>query len=495
MAHPESKPESGPESELPRNASTPPPLPSPGDERSTGRPPAIPTPPAGPAADGRSAGLRILVSWILILSLAVGWVFLSNIRHPDEAVSGPSRVSMISEIGGRLMHNLIEWLGTTEDRENVVAMTIDGSDPGDAAPWIDQVAFAILQADLDKPSRGLAKLQEIGLPDGASDADATLFATVRDALEQWERGEARPALPEAEAARLGWFGHVLDGTVPPSNLAVLLVMAFAWYAAFVVVGVVLLVTLVVLIFLGKVKPQVAVTGHSAIYAETFALWFLCFLSFQLAVGVIVQLTGLEGWIMVGALVAMFGSLAALAWPVLRGMSWRDVRRDIGLHTGRGVLIECAFGPLTYAVALPLMFVGLVLFSILKKLSEDAAQPSHPVFEELGGGIQAVIPVYLLACVAAPIVEEIAFRGILYRHLRESGRVIGTALSVLVAMLVSSVLFAGIHPQGLLFIPVLGGLATGFCIAREFRGSLLPGMVAHAITNFVTVSLGVALAHG
>ena len=95
MAHPESKPESGPESDLPRSASTPPPLPPPGDERSTGRPPAIPTPTAGPASDGPTAGLPILVSLILILTLAVGWVFRGNFRHADDAVTRPSRLSLL----------------------------------------------------------------------------------------------------------------------------------------------------------------------------------------------------------------------------------------------------------------------------------------------------------------------------------------------------------------------------------------------------------------
>jgi membrane protease YdiL (CAAX protease family) len=64
--------------------------------------------------------------------------------------------------------------------------------------------------------------------------------------------------------------------------------------------------------------------------------------------------------------------------------------------------------------------------------------------------------------------------------------------MLVAALVSSFIFAVIHPQGVLFVPALGGLAVGFCLYREVRGSLIAPMVAHGINNAVTLALGVTL---
>jgi membrane protease YdiL (CAAX protease family) len=50
----------------------------------------------------------------------------------------------------------------------------------------------------------------------------------------------------------------------------------------------------------------------------------------------------------------------------------------------------------------------------------------------------------------------------------------------------------IHPQGVLFAPALGGLAVGFCLYREWRGSLIAPIVAHGINNAVTLTLGIAL---
>jgi membrane protease YdiL (CAAX protease family) len=75
-----------------------------------------------------------------------------------------------------------------------------------------------------------------------------------------------------------------------------------------------------------------------------------------------------------------------------------------------------------------------------------------------------------------------FRGVFYRHLREATRRGGLAASLLVSGLVNSFLFAAVHPQGLLAVPVLMALALGFTLAREWRGSLLAGMVAHGLNN-------------
>jgi membrane protease YdiL (CAAX protease family) len=57
----------------------------------------------------------------------------------------------------------------------------------------------------------------------------------------------------------------------------------------------------------------------------------------------------------------------------------------------------------------------------------------------------------------------------------------------------SVIFAAIHPQGWVAIPVLGGIAMMLAGLREWRGSLIASMTAHAINNGVAVLMLVALA--
>ena len=70
--------------------------------------------------------------------------------------------------------------------------------------------------------------------------------------------------------------------------------------------------------------------------------------------------------------------------------------------------------------------------------------------------------FVLASVAAPVVEEIMFRGVLYRHLREASGGWGRWLSVLVSVLLSSFVFAVIHPQGWVGVPVLIVFAGRIC---------------------------------
>ena len=104
----------------------------------------------------------------------------------------------------------------------------------------------------------------------------------------------------------------------------------------------------------------------------------------------------------------------------------------------------------------------------------------------------IVTIFVLGCVAAPIVEETMFRGVLYRHLRDSTGRAGLVVSILCSALGSSFLFAVIHPQGIAFAPILTGLAVGFCLAREWRGTLVPCIVAHALTNALALTLNVVL---
>jgi membrane protease YdiL (CAAX protease family) len=111
------------------------------------------------------------------------------------------------------------------------------------------------------------------------------------------------------------------------------------------------------------------------------------------------------------------------------------------------------------------------------------QPSHPVMEDLlTGNWLRIVQVIVIAAIVAPIVEETMFRGVLYRHLREATARWGVTASVVVSGLVVSFVFAVIHPQGWIAVPALMALAFGFTLLREWRGTLIPSMVAHGINN-------------
>jgi membrane protease YdiL (CAAX protease family) len=256
------------------------------------------------------------------------------------------------------------------------------------------------------------------------------------------------------------------------------------------VGFVLLVVLLVLLAVGRLRGGLT-TGslHGGVYAETFALYLLAFLG--LSYGLSYVPAGDFRLLLSGA--AAVGSLAVLAWPVLRGVPWRQVRQEIGWTAGRRPALEPLIGVCTYAAALPLVFVGFLFMLALKGAQELVHGPPDPFGPSGAPGhpITAVVnhpslwlwaQVVLVASVAAPLVEETMFRGVLYRHLREATGRLARPLSVAVGALVTSFVFAAIHPQGLLGVPVLMALALAFNLAREWRGTLIPAMVAHGINN-------------
>jgi len=153
----------------------------------------------------------------------------------------------------------------------------------------------------------------------------------------------------------------------------------------------------------------------------------------------------------------------------------------------------------YALALPMLLVGVVLFLVLTKLRDrlgwgpdefgPSNAPGHPIVFWVGqAGWWVWLEVLFLASVVAPIVEETMFRGVLYRHLRAATFGWWPALSVLFSAVVVSFLFAVIHPQGLLAVPLLMSLALAFTLMREWRGTLLPSMIAHGINNAVATLL-------
>ena len=104
-------------------------------------------------------------------------------------------------------------------------------------------------------------------------------------------------------------------------------------------------------------------------------------------------------------------------------------------------------------------------------------PTHANF----AGIQhastsAVVLAGFAALVAAPVAEEIFFRGFLYRSLRNRFTVLGAAL-------VSSMLFGLIHTQYPVAVrPELVFFGVITCLLYERTGSLLPGIAMHSFVD-------------
>ena len=320
-----------------------------------------------------------------------------------------------------------------------------------------------------------------------------------------------PPLDEATISRLedrlGMFGRIAAGFSDPAIRKEIESSAMTGAITMVVVGLVFLVagitgfTLLIVMLVrsikGSVVSMVPRVGRHGIYIETFAIWLIFFFLLQLILGQIEFPSSLPALPMFMAGLMFFLSLGALAWPVVRGKTWKELRSDIGLNWGRGPVREIFCGVLSWSMALPLMAGGLLLTMFLMVLTTvmtgEMPQPSHPVQQQaLGAGGWELFALFFTATVAAPVVEEILFRGVFYTHLRNASWKAPFWLSFLFSLGVSSFIFAAIHPQGLVFIPPLGGLAAGFCIAREWRGSLIPAIIAHALNNGIVMTVNVML---
>src|SRR5262249_20915222 len=118
-------------------------------------------------------------------------------------------------------------------------------------------------------------------------------------------------------------------------------------------------------------------------------------------------------------------------------------------------------------------------------------PFHPFLAVSAAARSGWIRLALLvaAAVLAPMLEELFFRGLLYGALRRR-------FGIPVGVVASAAVFSLLHPQlplGFLSIFVLGAV---FAVLYEWRQSLVPGMVMHAINNgIIWVYLNLLFAPG
>jgi membrane protease YdiL (CAAX protease family) len=151
-----------------------------------------------------------------------------------------------------------------------------------------------------------------------------------------------------------------------------------------------------------------------------------------------------------------------------------------VHHGRLASLGAPIHPLVDAAVGAVAGLGLVVAAgvvlalvravVTPILGHPPQSPQQVVGCVRGAGLAALGPV---VTVAAPIGEELYFRGFLYNSLRRRLRVIPAAL-------LSGVLFGLVH----LIVPSLSVVGVGLALVYERRGSLVASMAAHAAFNVV-----------
>ena len=119
---------------------------------------------------------------------------------------------------------------------------------------------------------------------------------------------------------------------------------------------------------------------------------------------------------------------------------------------------------------------------IRLIDRTGIHPTHPiVFDIEHSGPWKLVGLYLLAGVWAPVVEETVFRGAFYPHVRSWG---GTVL----AAALTGLIFAVIHPQGLVAVPFIMTLGFTLAMLRQWRGSLVASMTAHSLHNCALLTI-------
>ncbi|MEM1167088.1 MAG: type II CAAX endopeptidase family protein [Planctomycetota bacterium] len=469
----------------------------------------------------------------LTVSANVAWLRSGEVAGPPGPTPGPQTVLMaeyligVQSMLGPMLNN--ELLNISDLVEQTAATT--------PAP-VGNLHAAMLSVWFEGPEMARAYLNEAGTelavdpgaalgtgPEVASDgaaADGANGASTPSARDEFGADHATlvvliedgaDAIDQAARDRLvnryGLLGEMaLASRTDASDPARVAIEGRGWSTAFVMfgfggvvfgalgIGFVLMIVAIVLAVQGRIRPTYDwwIVRHAAdarggmpggaihpAYLESACVFLALFVLFKIGLGLVPALGVVSPLI-------QWGLLGAAAWPLVRGVPWGELRMVVGWHRGRGVAAEVLAGiggylallpgvAVAFAVVLALVFVG-------GRLGLPA--PGHPATDQAAGTswVDALV-LYSLVAVWAPVVEETVFRGLLYHPVRRWAGVLGGAA-------VSAVIFAAIHPQGVLIVPALAALGFNFALLREWRGSAIAPMVAHGLHNTVVLTFALLL---
>jgi len=450
-----------------------------------------------------------LIAWTIILALVLFMVFAPRSQPAAAApVEGGGMGRTVMEMQCKYLVGAAEMPGVERAQFFQQAQALN------TGPIDNRLRFVVIAGELAGASEAVEQLDQLSKQLERSEKDPTAKqAIIIDVLsrlyadyeeKQWDAASLDASERKLLKRELDWFGRLALSPAAGANSAaraavlapaqrtmIVFLLAFVAGALLAMAGFAAFILFIVLMVLGKIGSRLKTSSTGGgLYAETFAVWMALFLGLSIAASLIPW----EQKTMLPSMAVFFLSLTALGWPVLRGISWNQVRQDVGLTAGSRPLLEPLWGVVCYIATLPLVAMGLILIVVMLQLQgvaggpggdnfDPVATPSHPIVQWISeSGWWGRIVIFAIACVAAPVVEETMFRGVLYRHLRNSSATWRVSLSIAFSVLINSFLFAAIHPQGYLAIPVLMSLAAGFSLAREWRGSLLAPMAAHATNN-------------
>lgn len=124
-------------------------------------------------------------------------------------------------------------------------------------------------------------------------------------------------------------------------------------------------------------------------------------------------------------------------------------------------------------------LAIVLFSVAFGITALYGERKTDLDLMIESSIYTRLATAFVAMVTAPLVEELIYRGLLYKALEK-------AAGVAIAILVVSLLFAGVHVfqyrNNLAVIAVITLLSITLTVTRAVTGKVLPAFIIHTVFN-------------
>lgn len=150
-------------------------------------------------------------------------------------------------------------------------------------------------------------------------------------------------------------------------------------------------------------------------------------------------------------------------------------------SGRGTLLPIIQIIIGFGVMIP-MFIGAgIIIAGLSAVGIGDIGGTHPLTEEAArGGLLEFISAFLAAVIAAPILEEIIFRGYIFGGLRRAGmKPIGGGIA-------TALMFGMIHPQNWAVVFGLAFIGWTMAMVVTWTRSIYTAMLVHACLNGMIV---------
>ena len=210
-------------------------------------------------------------------------------------------------------------------------------------------------------------------------------------------------------------------------------------------------------------------GNQRLLLETVIIHL--FIMFPVAAYIFISYPGLDPFLFNAVFIPAAFILSLTYYKINAGETGYLKELFLGI-SGSNILKEIYYGMVGFLGLFPIamlsMFLGFGMFD------NQGVRFAHPIVFAVKDHPAMI---FFLAVIIAPITEEIIFRVFLYGFFRRYLRIHHAAI-------MTGMIFAALHPQGMnafFYLIVVGG---GLAIIREFRPGLIAPITTHVLINSI-----------